>query len=51
MIVFAVVFIAARAHDRSSFDGHLVLFIEAIEIGLFVVFWGAQTVERWHRTV
>jgi hypothetical protein len=51
MIVFAVVFIAARALDRSSLDGHLVLFVEAIEIGLFVVFWGAQTVERWHQTV
>src|SRR5215207_4461522 len=40
MIVFAVVFVAARADGRSSLDGHLVLFIEAMEIGLFVVFWG-----------
>ena len=51
MLVVAGGFVALRAIDRSSFDGHLVLLIEAAEIGLFVVFWGVQTVERWHQTV
>ena len=51
MIVSGVLFVAARVHDRSSLNGHLVLCIEAVEIGLFVVFWAAQTVERWNQTV
>jgi hypothetical protein len=51
MILSGVVFIAARSQDRSSLGGHLVLVVEAVEIGLFVVFWMVQTVERWHQTV
>lgn len=51
MIVAGVVFVIQHARDRSSLGGHLVLVVEAIEIGLFAVFWGAQTVERWNQTV
>ena len=51
MLVVAGGFVLLRAIDRSSFDGRLVLLIEAAEIGLFVVFWSVQTVERWHQTV
>jgi hypothetical protein len=51
MIVAGVLFVIERSQDRSSLGGHLVLVIEAVEIGLFVVFWAAQTVERWNQTV
>jgi hypothetical protein len=30
---------------------HAVLVLEAVEIGLFVAFWGLQTVRLWDRTV
>jgi hypothetical protein len=51
MIASGVVFILARAHNRSSLGGHLVLAIEAVEITLFVIFWATQTIERWNETV
>jgi hypothetical protein len=51
MLVFGVGFIILHAHSRSSFGGHLVLLIEAVEIFLFVVFWVIQTIERWDQTV
>jgi hypothetical protein len=51
MIVSGILFIVEHSHDRTSLGGHLVLVIEAVEIGLFVVFWSAQTVERWNQTV
>jgi hypothetical protein len=37
--------------DQSAFNGHLVLVVEIIELGLFATFWALQTVERWDYTV
>lgn len=51
MIVSGLLFVLCRAFDWSSFGGHLVLVIEAVEISLFVAFWVAQTIERWDNTV
>ncbi|HLM19149.1 MAG TPA: hypothetical protein VK549_15115 [Acidimicrobiia bacterium] len=49
MVVSGIAFIVLHEQDRSLLGGHLVLVIEAIEIGLFMVFWATQTVERWNR--
>jgi hypothetical protein len=51
MIGSGIWFIVVRVTNPSSFNGHLVLIIEAIEIGLFVIFWAFQTIERWNQTV
>lgn len=51
MIVAGILFVVLQGHDRTALGGHLVLTIEAVEIALFVVFWGLQTVERWTETV
>jgi hypothetical protein len=51
MIASGIVFVVSYSHHRTSFGGHLVLGIEAVEIFLFVIFWGVQTVERWNHTV
>lgn len=48
MILAGLWFLVVHARHRT---GHLVLWIEAIEIFLFVVFWAVQTVQRWNRTV
>jgi FtsH-binding integral membrane protein len=50
MIVSGVLFVVQR-HNRSSLGGHLVLSIEFVEISLFVIFWVAQTLERWGHPV
>jgi hypothetical protein len=51
MIVSGLLFVLVRAFDWSTLGGHLVLYIEAVEISLFVAFWVAQTLERWDHTV
>ena len=51
MFVVGLVFVVLQHIDRSVIGGHLVLFIEAAEILLFVIFWSVQTVERWNGTV
>jgi hypothetical protein len=51
MVVFGGLFVLCQAFDWSTLGGRLVLYIEAVEILLFVTFWGTQTVERWNRTV
>jgi hypothetical protein len=51
MIGAGLWFIIVRANSHNSSKSHLVLIIEAIEISLFVVFWGVQTIERWNETV
>ncbi len=48
MIISGVVFLIARG---SSSSRHLVLYIEATEIALFLAFWAIQTVQRWNETV
>jgi hypothetical protein len=48
MILAGLWFLVVHARHRT---GHLVLWIEATEIFLFVVFWAVQTVQRWNRTV
>jgi len=51
MAAAGVLFLLERGDNRSTLGGHLLLWIEAVEIGLFIVFWTTQTVERWDRTV
>ncbi|MDE3087224.1 MAG: hypothetical protein KGJ77_10720, partial [Acidobacteriota bacterium] len=51
MVVAGVLFVVLQGHDQTALGGHLVLTIEVVEIGLFVVFWALQTVERWTETV
>ncbi len=51
MIVAGLLFVVYQRHHQSALGGHLVLTIEGVKIGLFVVFWGLQTVERWTETV
>jgi hypothetical protein len=53
MLGFGVAFIVYQLSDSSSsaFGGHLVLYIEVVELFLFAMFWGLQTVERWNETV
>lgn len=51
MVVAGILFVVLQGHDQSALGGHLVLAIEVVEISLFVVFWGLQTVERWTETV
>jgi hypothetical protein len=51
MIVAGLLFVLYQRHHQSALGGHLVLTIETVEIALFVVFWGLQTVERWTETV
>ena len=51
MIVSGAVFLGYRYIDRSAFNGHVVLYVEVVELALFTVFWAIQTIERWHDTV
>ncbi len=51
MLIAGLLFVIYQSHHRSALGGHLVLVIEAIEIGLFASFWAVQTVERWNQTV
>jgi len=51
MIAFGVLFVLWKAFHWSILGGHLVLYIEFIEMALFVIFWSTQTVERWNETV
>jgi hypothetical protein len=51
MLVSGGLFVLCKAFDWSSLGGRLVLYIEAVEILLFVIFWAVQTVERWNRIV
>jgi hypothetical protein len=48
MLAAGLWFVLVHARHRT---GHLVLWIEAIEIFLFVVFWAAQTIQLWNRTI
>jgi hypothetical protein len=48
MILAGAAFLVAQG---SSSNAHLVLYIEATEIALFVSFWAVQTVQRWNDTV
>ena len=51
MIVAGVLFVVVHVFARSNLNRHLVLYIEATEILLFVIYWSVQTVERWKKTV
>jgi hypothetical protein len=52
MLFFGGLFVVYRQIFAWSFLGeHVVLYIEAVEIFLFVVFWVIQTVQRWNATV
>jgi len=51
MVAAGGVFLGYRYIDRSAFNGHLVLYMEVIELALFAAFWAIQTIERWHDTV
>ena len=51
MFLSGLLFLGYRYVDRSAFNGHVVLYIEAVELILFAAFWSIQTVERWHDTV
>jgi hypothetical protein len=51
MVVSGAVFMGYRYIDRSAFNGHVILYIEIVELTLFTAFWAIQTIERWHDTV
>ena len=51
MVLSGIMFLAARSSDKSTFGGHLVLYVEVVDLVLFTAFWAIQTVERWHDTV
>ena len=51
MVLSGLLFVLWKSLNWSSLGGHLVLYIEAVEISLFVAFWVAQTFERWDHTV
>jgi hypothetical protein len=51
MLGCGVAFIVVQLSDSSAFRGHLVLFIEVVELALFAAFWALQTRERWNETV
>jgi hypothetical protein len=47
MMLFGIIFVIVHPQHRS---GHLVLWLEATEIFLFVVFWSVQTFQQSSRT-
>jgi hypothetical protein len=51
MITSGIVFLVLQLRDQAGPSGHSVLIIEFVEISLFAIFWGAQTLERWNQTV
>ncbi|MGI9600637.1 MAG: hypothetical protein ACR2QE_02040, partial [Acidimicrobiales bacterium] len=49
LLIFVAMLLAALPMAFSSWD-HNVLIVEAVEIGLFGLFWFIQTIELWHTT-
>jgi uncharacterized membrane protein len=51
MLLSGIAFVVYRGFDWSFLGEHVVLYIEAAEIFLFVAFWVAQTIQRWNQGV